>query len=93
MKITRFFPWIGENIMIIVPIGLGAIFVSMMFFILITTNPNRTSLPIGTEVIVKGTDIHGTVLRWNHENVTLGFVDKTGLQTEMTYNYNLLKKQ
>ena len=94
MKISRLIPWIIENIfgffMAAVVIG----FITVFIFIIRPDAEKQAQLPVGTEVIVKGTDIKGTVIRWMlNDEVVVGFNKKDGTPQFVHYNYNLLKKQ
>lgn len=94
MKITRFIPWICENFGSILFSIFVIAFTSALIYATVNTNIHEKHLPLGTEVIVKGTTIKGTVIRWKDtENVTIAFVSDAGTPIEMTYNYNLLKRQ
>ena len=50
-------------------------------------------LPIGTEVIVKGTKIQGTITKyWYNNNIGISLVDTNGYVHTLTFDFYLLKK-
>lgn len=93
MKISNLFSWFTENILIFLIVGFFAILIMGMSFALRTDKKIHDLFPEGTEVIVKGTEIRGTVIRWGGENVGIAYVEKDGTTRTVFYNYNLLKKQ
>ncbi len=94
MKISRLIPWIIENIFGFVMAAVVLAFVAATYFGLRPDVKKQATLPEGTEVIVKGTRIHGTVIRWlPNDEVVVGFTLADGTPQFVHYNYNLLKKQ
>ena len=94
MKVTNLKSWISDNI------GNIAITLIIVFFGVLVAVPiysefqGHKEFPIGSDVIVKGTDVHGTVTRWyGSDTVQITFVKSDGTPVKMEYNHYLLKKQ
>jgi len=94
MKISRLIPWIVENILGFVMAAVIIGFIAGFIFMVKPDAEKQAQLPAGTEVIVKGTEIKGTVIRWlPNDDVVVGFALTNGTPQFVKYNYNLLKKQ
>ena len=98
MKISKLIPWIIENKVNIIGttviITMVSVFIIGMACIARETNEREKLLPVGTDVIVKGTTIRGTVTEWQTGNtVIISFVEKDGTIKTLAYNYTLLKRQ
>jgi hypothetical protein len=97
MKISKLPEWFCDNIQSIIMVGIVGVFLTLLCILIQCDMPDREKMklfPTGTDVIVKGTDIHGTVVKWYpNDMVLIDFVSKDGKVNSVTYNYNLLQKQ
>ena len=94
MKISRLIPWIIENIFGFFMAAIVIVFIGGFILMVRPDAEKQAQLPAGTEVIIKGTDIKVTVIRWlPNDEVVVGFNKKDGTPQFVHYNYNLLKKQ
>jgi len=89
MKISNILEWFGENFAAIITTTIiGGIVVAMVFSL-----AHAIPYPPGTDVIVKGTTIHGTVTKVAGENIEISIVNPDGTVKTYTYNENLLQRQ
>jgi hypothetical protein len=92
MKISRFIPWCVDNILYIFGISAFVFIIAGFILAMVYISP-ISEFPLGSDVVVKGTDIHGTVVGIHGTDMNISTVSKDGTVKTVKYNYNLLIRQ